>query len=342
MGYTQELLDQVSDTTAAQDEPLKEARTRLALVRKIADGFEGSLRSYQSGSLAHHTVVDPVSDGDGGLVLDRVKFPSLGPEGKGEAPKEIIASLCSLLGPEIRKTYPNAKCGTSKRGPKITFGNPLKVNGNFPNQDPSVDIVVALTRREGSGLWIPNLDKNIWEASHPEKHTELVASGPRTLVSKRRRIVRLLKAWNKQWDTPAFSSFHLTVLAYEFVKDGTSDADSLLAVLSETASRLASGKATKDPAGVSRNLKLMLSRETALDYVTKARDRLDDALSNDSDKEKVATAMSRLFRKHVDAPKSDSQARAINALRLGAPVGAAVVGLSASSASVPTTRSFGG
>ena len=73
------------------------------------------------------------------------------PEGHGDTPNDVVAELCSLLGPEVRKTYTKARCAKSKRGPKITFGE--SING----QDPSVDLVVALTRREGDGLWIPNL-----------------------------------------------------------------------------------------------------------------------------------------------------------------------------------------
>ena len=118
MGLTQELLDQVSNATAAQDEPLKEARARLALVRKIAEGFEGSLRSYQSGSLAHHTVVDPVSDGDGGLVLDRVKFPTLGPEGKRKSSRRSHLKALHRSRTRNQKDLPKCKVWDFKEGTK--------------------------------------------------------------------------------------------------------------------------------------------------------------------------------------------------------------------------------
>ena len=156
MGYTNDYLTDIGATTAADPSVLAEARNRLALVRDIAGQFPGALRTYASGSLSQHTVTHPVSDGDGGLVLNRVNYPGLGPEGGGEIPNDVTAQLCKLLGPRVRECYPNARCGTSKRGPKITFGAPIN------DQDPSVDLVVALTRREGNGLWIPNLKLERW------------------------------------------------------------------------------------------------------------------------------------------------------------------------------------
>ena len=342
MGYTQEMLDKVSEKIAAPEAPLKEARVRLALVRATANGFDGALRTYQSGSLAHHTVIDPVSDGDGGLVLDRVKHTTLGPEGKGESPSEVVSKLCGLLGPELRKTYPSARCTTSKRGPKISFGQPVSLPNSLETQDPYVDLVVALTRREGNGLWIPNLEKNTWEASDPEKHAELISSGTTTLVAKRRRVIRLLKAWNKQFTKPAFSSFHLTVLAHDHVEIGQSEAQALHAVFGAVTKQLEEGVSTKDPAGVSQPLKLMESRETALVRARAARDRVGEALANDSDEEKVLLALSRLFSRHIEAPNSDLASKAVAALRIGAPIAATVVGVSNSGAVIPVARSYGG
>lgn len=72
MGNTDDLLNTVRTAIAADPAALAEARIRLALVRTAAERFPGALRSYRSGSLPQHTVNDPVTDGDGGLVLNRV------------------------------------------------------------------------------------------------------------------------------------------------------------------------------------------------------------------------------------------------------------------------------
>ena len=125
MGHTNDHLNTIRGKIAADDTVLAEARERLALVRDIAMDFPGALRTYPSGSLAQFTVNHPVTDGDGGLVLNRVHYPDLGPEGGGETPNDISDELCALLGPELRQVYPKARCGKSKRGPKITFGEPI-------------------------------------------------------------------------------------------------------------------------------------------------------------------------------------------------------------------------
>ena len=335
MSYTQNHLDEISTSIAANDAPLKEARARLALVRSIGESFEGALRSYQSGSLAQRTVISPVNDGDGGLVLDRVKYPSLGPDGSGESPADVVTKLCEVLGPEIRKTYPGARCGTSKRGPKITFSQPVDA------QDPSVDLVVALTRKEESGLWIPNLETDKWEASDPEKHVDLFASGTKNVVAKRRRIIRLLKAWNKQWDKPAFSSFHLSVLAFELVKEDVNEAESLKEIFSSTTKLLEKGGTTKDPAEVSKPLKLLESTDTAIARVKAAANAITEAVENDADEVKVQSAMARLYRNYVDAPASDKLAQAASALRENAPIGGAAIGVAAVAITIPRTRAYG-
>ncbi len=122
MGHSDDVLSDVRKQIDASDAPLGEARDRLALVRDIAGGFAGARRTYSSGSIAQHTMSPPVTDGDGGVVLDRRSYPELGPDGGGEAPGEVTQKLCALLGPEVREQYPDARCGTSKRGPEIHFG----------------------------------------------------------------------------------------------------------------------------------------------------------------------------------------------------------------------------
>lgn len=338
MGYTNDYLTSVGSDIAADDAALAEARARLELVRDIAMDFHGAQRTYASGSLAQHTINDPVTDGDGGLVLSRIHYQKLGPDGGGEAPNDVAIDLCNHLGPEVRNTYPNARCGTSKRGPKITFGAP--VNG----QDPSVDLVLALTRRDGSGLWIPNLHMHRWEASDPEKHVQLLNGGTVSLRRTRRRVIRLAKAWNKQWAQPGLSSFQLSALALEHVAPGMSVATGLHAVFDGGATFLATGCNTPDPADVSKPLKLMkgVTREVVVQRLRAAADAMADALAQDDDEDAVQSALHRVFRKYVEAPATDRLAMAVAALRTEKPITAASLGLHAPSVVIPPTRAFGG
>lgn len=61
---------------------------------------------------------------------------------------------------------------------------------NFPD-GPSVDLIVGLTRKDAAGLWIPNLHSSSWDASHPERHTELLTAAPKALRVTRARAIRL-------------------------------------------------------------------------------------------------------------------------------------------------------
>jgi hypothetical protein len=334
LGYTNDILTDVQRQIAADDDALGEARDRTNLVLEIALKFPGARRTFRSGSLAVHTFNAPVTDGDGGVVLDRRYYPSLGPDGGGEIPNGIVGEMCALLGPEIRKTYPNARCHTSKRGPKMLFGAPLK------GQDPTVDLVVALDRRGADGLWIPHLVKKRWDASHPEQHVRLLNAEP---LSLRRRVIRLLKAWNKQWSEPAFSSFHLSVLALIYVESGMSVGTALRTVFKKAAKYLEGGDNTKDPAGVSLSIKLLLDRSVAVDRLQKAATNMARALDHDDDEQIVQTALNRVFRDYVDPPTNDSLGLAVSGLRGVTGVGTALLGLRPSTHTVSTTgRAFGG
>jgi hypothetical protein len=335
MGVTEIVLNEVRKDIEAADAPLKEARNRLRLVRDIAAKYPGALRTYASGSLAYHTVTHPVHDGDGGLVLDRRWYPKLGPEGDGQEPEEITAELCDFIGAELRETYPNARCGKSKRGPKITFGEPIE------EQNPTVDLVVALTRREGAGLWIPNLKRNTWEPSHPEDHARLLNDGSSALRATRRAVTRLSKAWNTQYSDPAMSSFHLAVLALEFVVPNLGVPAALHALFDAGAKRFEAGRSTPDPSGVSAPLKLLVTSEVAGRRMRSAATALGEALDNDDDEAAVRSALHRVFWQYVDDPAPSELGRTLAALRTNRPVSSAALGLAGAPALIPATRAFG-
>ena len=337
MGHADDILSEIRKQTDARPDALTAARDRTHLVRREAATLYGALRTYTSGSLAHHTQNDPVNDGDGGLVLDRRCYPRLGPEGGGEAPGDVVKTLCGLLGPAIREPYPNARCGTSKRGPKVSFGAPLP-----DGQDPTVDLVVALTRREGDGLWIPNLERGTWEASHPEGHTALFnAHDPNnaSLRGTRRKVTRALKAWNKQYGEPAFSSFHLSVLACEFTRSGLSVARALLEVLEGLVARHEAGQATKDPCRVSKDIRLLLSDSVALRRARTAREAVAAALACDGEPTDSAAraALAKMFFTYLD---DGGLAQVIDLARERKPLQVTSVGI-AGAGLVSAARAYG-
>lgn len=335
MGKTTDTLDAVRSQFDADEQALYEARTRLALVRTSAEKFQGALRSYASGSLAAHTMISPVSDGDGGVVLDRRFYPKLGPEGSGGSPADTVAALSDLIGPLIREQYPDARMYSSKRGPKITFGAPVN------DQNPTVDLVVALTRKEGDGLWIPNLKKNVWEPSDPEKHISLLNSGTVALRSSRRKVIRLAKAWNNQFVNPGVSSFNLSVWGYEFVESGMGVAAGLHALFDGAARRLANHQPTPDPAGVSANLRLLIPADDAQRRLRKAADAVAEALDGPADQDSVTAALSRVFWNYLDSPDAPGLAAAASSLSLRVPIAASALGLASVAATIQPTRAYG-
>ncbi|PWB98182.1 hypothetical protein [Homoserinimonas hongtaonis] len=330
-----EYLSDVRAQIEPRKEPLDEARARLALVRKAADSFYGSLRTYRSGSLAVHTMNQPVTDGDGGLILNRNYYPQLGPEGGNEAPDSIVAELCSHLGPIIRETYPNATIHKSKRGPEIHFGD--DVNGD----DPTVDLVIALNRKVGDGIWIPNLDTGTWEPSHPEQHVELLNSGTAAFRSTRRKIIRLAKAWNKQFAEPGISSFHLSVWALEFVEPGQGVAKGLWTLFDRAASRVEDLEPTPDPAGVSADLKLIKDESIMAVRLRKAADSMASAMDAGTETELVE-AMSLVFWKYIEASSTAPLKASAGLVSTGKAVPASALGISVAGATTAGARAYGG
>lgn len=335
MSTLDDLLEEVRGKIEATPAPLDEARIRLALTRKAAGTFHGSLRTYRSGSLAVHTMNEPVTDGDGGLVLNRNYYPNLGPEGSGEAPDDTVDELCAYLGPIIRQTYPNAKIHKSKRGPKIHFGAPVA------GQDPTVDMVLALNRREGAGIWIPNLQTGKWDASDPEGHVTLFNTGAPAFRSTRRKITRLAKAWNKQFSSPGASSFEVSVWAYEFVEPGMGVAKGLWALFDQAATRLEVGGPTKDPAEVSANLLLMKDASTVAVRLRKAADAMSEALAG-TDAQEVRAALGRVFFNYIETSTFTALKESASLVGTGKAIPAASLGIGLAALTTAGARAFGG
>jgi len=339
VGTLSNLLNDIREQIEAEDDALNEARARLSFVRSKAGSFYGALRTYRSGSLAAHTMNHPVTDGDGGLVLNRNYYPGLGPEGTGtEAPATIVSELVTHIGPLIRGEYPDAKVHQSKRGPKIHFHSPLA-----DGSDPTVDLVLALTRKEGSGIWIPNLEDDSWEPSDPERHITLFNRGAATFRSTRRQIMRLAKAWNKQFVKPGASSFEMSVWVWEFVEPGMGIAKGLETTFAEAANRLEAEEPTPDPAEVSPDLRLLIDSRTMAARLRKAADHLAAARTA-SDDDDVRTALSNVFWNYVDAPATASLTASVKTLKAATPVAAAALGVAVSGTTVGANiaRAYGG
>jgi hypothetical protein len=343
MGLVSDILDEeVRKKIAADDEVLKEARDRRDLVAESAMEVEGALRWFRSGSVAHAMVNKPVSDADSGIVLDRrhEKYKKLGPDGENEGPDEVIDELQELVGPKVREKYPKAKVTKSRRGLLVEFKEPVTAD-----EDPSVDLIVTLTRKDADGLWIPDRDakaeEDRWTPSHPEKHTELFTGGAKALRGIRARVARMAKAWNGQWEEGdrALASFNIAALAWEYVTDSSVPLERALAGWFRYAHDELDKAETEDPAEVSDAIRLLLAKSEVVKRLGAAADDMDDALENEDDEDKVREALSRVYPDYIDAPGKAALAEALST-NTGVGVTKAGIALGAGAAMKPM-RTFG-
>ena len=246
---------------------LSAARARQKRVQAAAASFTGWLRNYEAGSLAHGTpIFTPIftADADCGMVLDRRSYPRLGPDGEGEGPSAILEDVRTHLRKALRPDYPSIRFRITKRAIKITFHDPLA-----DGSDPTVDLIVALTRKDAEGLWIPNTEQERWDPSHPERHTELLADPFDPLREARALAIRLAKGENVSYRDPALCSFNIEALALDAVTEAAGTGRSLVAFFDYAARDLAR-RLTPDPAGVSPPIKLLKDRETAVKRLERA------------------------------------------------------------------------
>lgn len=340
MGLVLNILEnEVRKKIAADDKVLKEARTRRDLVAESAMEIEVSLRWFRSGSVAHATVNKPVSDADSGIVLDRrhEKYAMLGPDGENEGPDDVIDELQRIVGPKVREKYPNAVVKKSRRGLLVEFNQPVTAE-----EDPSVDLIVTLTRKDAEGLWIPDREATDeeWTSSHPEKHTDLFTGGTKELRTLRARVARMAKAWNNQWDEGdrALSSFNIAALAWECVTDSSVSLDRALTCWFRYAHDELDRANTKDPAGVSDPIRLLLDKSVAVERLGQAADDMDEALANEDDEEQVRDALHRVYPGYV---KPSGKKALAEALRSGT-VGATPTGIAVTGSAMKRTRAYGG
>lgn len=321
MGYTQTLLADVRRQLAPDDDVLAEARERRDFVRRTAGAFRGVRYSFRSGSLAHGTANCPVHqrdkglDADCGLVLNRSIHPTLGPDSASrDGPDEIVDELLAHIEPKVQAEYPGAQLTVTKRAIFVQFHSPLP-----GGEDPTVDLVVGLERREAPGLWIPNTEQHRWDPSHPERHTELLNAEPKDLRVTRARAIRLGKAESKRLGEPALCSFNLEALAWMFVKQGMNEPEALLALWRDGAADLAR-RLTPDPARVSAPIKVVDPGE-AVSRLRYASDQLALAHEHDDDEAFVRRTLQPLWPDFIAlSAHSETKARAAASLARGRPL----------------------
>jgi hypothetical protein len=304
--HAESVLNRVRSRIQASDQVLREGRRRRDRVRGLAEQFVGALRSFGSGSLAHATVNRPVRDGDCGGVLDRRSWPELGPDGAGIGPGQIMQAMAEFIIERLREDWPAVTYTITKRAILFEFHEPL--GDEDPQEDPSVDLVVALTRNDAPGLWIPNVEQGRWDASDPECHTKLLTAEPPRLRVLRARIIRLTKAAiGNDGDHAVLISWNIEALALYHVQESAPTLiDGLAEFLALAATSIAHGP-TPDPANVSPPIKLPegITRDQASRRLAFFASCAEEAQHERYSADGALAALGRLFPKQLpEAPTS--------------------------------------
>jgi hypothetical protein len=310
MGITASVLDDILRTIAPGDDTLDAVQNRRDEVLGLVAPYPGALRTYASGSIAHRTANDD-TDADGGVVLNQRWYHELGPDGDDEGPIDMVENMRAYLRDALKDAHPRIAFRLSKRAIRVTYKEPLA-----DETDPTVDLIVALTRKDGA-LWIPNLDRPGWDPSDPECHARLMTADPATLRRTGVKIVRLAKAWNRQYTQPGLSPFNITALALACITEGMGVATGLAELFTYAAKDLKQ-RLTPDPANVSPPIKVLIDRNSVVLRLEQASQRMEEALAHDDDEMAVREALSSIYWEYVQPPAgSTSKAAFANILRSG-------------------------
>lgn len=338
MGKTTGYLDEVRAEVAPGKETLAAVRERRETVLRLGESFEGARGPFRSGSVAHGTANED-TDGDGGIILDRRTHGSLGPDGDNVDPEAIVHQVRSHLRSLIKDDYPEAAFTVTKRAITVTFNEPLS-----DGSDPQVDLIVSLERQDKPGLWIPNLEAPRWDASDPQKHTDLLQALPKGVRRTRAHVIRLAKTWNVRRPKRLLSSFNIEALALACIED-EQDLGEALTLFFEYAAEDLADRLTPDPADVSGPIKVE-NKDLAVKRLVEAAGHLRKAVDNDTDDDAVRTELADVFPDFIDPPTgASSKAALAAALTRGSGVSAVGATLSTSGGGRPVkanTRAYGG
>jgi hypothetical protein len=171
-------------------------------------------------------------------VLDRRSWTDLGPDSDaGHGPEDVMRQMGEFVCRELREQYSKITFELTKRAILFSFAEAID------DGDPTVDLVICLTRREQPGYWIPNRDRGRWDASDPEKHTALMTAPPKDLRVHRARVIRLAKAAIKNdEDRAVVCSWNISALALKHVTTTGKLSESLAVFFAEMAASIEKGQ----------------------------------------------------------------------------------------------------
>ena len=219
----------------------------------------------------------------------------------------------------------------------MTFDEPVG------DEDPSVDLIVGLQRAVDDALWIPHLDADRWDASHPEKHTAMLTAEPARLRVHRARVLRLGKAAVcNDGDKRVMCSFNIEAQALEQVTVARATLAESLEILFQGAAASILQGLTPDPARVSGPIKLPegVSREQAAMRLAFFASKVREA-RNSYSRAGAQAALVEVFGPQMQEAPRSSKLRIADELRRDERGAATTAAFGTAAADLKLTRSFG-
>jgi hypothetical protein len=288
-------LNAIRDEIAVPRPVMKEAKDRRNLVLKLASGHRAARDTHVSGSVAHGTTNKPLEDVDCGVVINRrvEAFRAFGPDapGGGRGPREFVEMFADYIAPRLRASgYPSAEADLGgNRAIKFEFNEPVEFD-EWGEVDPYVDLIVALAKADGRGIWIPNLRRNGWDVGDPMHHTWVMTERDgRDVRLHRAHVLRLAKRAIKRDEqiegrAKVMCSWNLSALALEGIDRPGALGEGLSRLLWYASEEIAQGL-TEDPSpAIDEPIKLPdgITLSLAAARLREMADIVDAALSADS------------------------------------------------------------
>jgi hypothetical protein len=151
------------------------------------------VEAFATGSIPKFTALKAAADLDVMVVLHFTKHAS------GKTPTEVLES--------VRKALSEWRTGARKNGQAVTL---------YYATWPNVDIVPVFFTPKSDGTVdfynVPDSNTNTWIQSRPKDHAAAIEAKSTTCGANFRRIIKMVKHWNKG-HSDYLQSYHIEVLA---------------------------------------------------------------------------------------------------------------------------------
>ena len=205
----------------------------------------GVERDILSGSYSRRTAIRPLDDIDLFVILDRTVHRDVYPPA---SPEQCLRKVQRALA----AAYPNKPPAKIQR---------RSVNIEFQGTGIGYDVVPAFTV-SGNMYMIPDVNRNGWINTDPERHKEACPAANARAGSKLNPLIKLAKHWNRKHGS-VLQSFHIEVMAYRaFNTAPATYPDGIAALFEHLAAAVM--VSCPEPAGVGPNVDAgMISQDRA-------------------------------------------------------------------------------